>query len=66
MTLQEREQLAKRLLKAADYAEKEWTFFASVVRLSQQDVFNAFQRYRILIDAANDVYNFDFDKDCQS
>ena len=62
MTLQEREQLAKRLLKAADYAEKEWTFFASVVRLSQQDVFNAFQRYRILSDAATDVYDFNFDK----
>ena len=62
MTLQQREQLAKRLLKAADYAEKEVQFRNRVTQLCQNDAFDAFQRYRILSDAATDVYDFDFDK----
>lgn len=62
MTLQDREQLANRLLKAASYAKAEWEFHNSVAKLSYNDAFAAFQRYRILIDAATDVYDFNFDK----
>lgn len=60
LTLQDREQLAKRLQKAADYAEKEWEFHNSVAQLSYDDAFAAFQRYRILSDAASDVFDFNF------
>lgn len=60
MTLQEREQLAKRLLKAADYAKKEWEFYFKVLNLCHDDVVKAYQRYRMLEDAATDVYDFNF------
>lgn len=62
MTLQEREQLSNRLWKAADYAEKEWEFHNSVAQLSKDDADAAYQRYLLLMDAATDVFYFDFDK----
>ena len=63
MTDLERKQLADRLKKAADFALKEWEFYFRVTALAQKDANDAYQRYRLLADAASDVYHFDFDKE---
>lgn len=60
MTQAERGALSARFLKAADYAKKEWEFYFKVLNLCHDDVVKAYQRYRMLEDAATDVYDFNF------
>lgn len=62
MTQVERGALSARFIKAADYAKKEWEFYFKVLNLCHDDAVKAYQRYRMLEDAATDVFYFDFDK----